>query len=330
MMQDRVKCGGEFWNAAEAIGLKRSEILREAKLPLAVGAHDVTMTTDQSFNLWRAVETLGGADAPFDLGIAINKGALPPNFVILLHAKSLGDAIHRMARYKALSAPEIFELKTKGDEFSISMSWPCAKTPVPHGLADSTFLFFVSMARNCTETKVAPKRIELPRERSQKIEEWFDCPIRWKAPRGRLVFSLSDLDLPFTQYNRELLAMVDTVLEGQLTEQASDSGSYTEQVRWHLHRRLSGGKPNLASIADDMAVSERSLQRHLRQEGHSFQTILSETRHQVAKDYLTKPSFDISEIAYLLGYEDQGSFFRAFQKWEGQTPSDWRDANRQS
>ncbi|GAB5480576.1 MAG: AraC family transcriptional regulator [Parasphingorhabdus sp.] len=330
MMQDRVKCGGEFWNAAEAIGLKRSEILREAKLPFGIASHDATMTTDQMFALWRAVETLGGPDAAFDLGSAMVAGALPPNFVMLFHAKNLGDAINRMARYKALSAPEVFELNTGINEFSISISFPCAKTPIPDGVIDSSFLFFVNTARTCTETHVTPKRIELPRKHSQKIEKWFDCPIRWNAQSGRLVFSLSDLDLPFTQYNRELLDMLDTVLDGQLSEQSKTNGSYTEQVRWYLHRRLSSGRPNLASIAEDMAVSERSLQRHLRQEGHSFQTILSETRHQVAKEYLAQPSLELSEIAYLLGYEDQGSFFRAFQKWEGQTPSDWREANLQS
>ncbi|MEM9422334.1 MAG: helix-turn-helix domain-containing protein, partial [Pseudomonadota bacterium] len=217
-----------------------------------------------------------------------------------------------------------------GDEFSISISFPCAKTPIPDGVIDSSFLFFVNTARTCTETHVKPKRIELPRERSQKLEKWFDCPIRWNAPKAQIVFVLSDLDLPFTQYNRELLDMLDTVLDGQLAEQTSQKQSYTQQVRWHLHRRLSSGRPNLASIAEEMAVSERSLQRHLRQEGYSFQSILAETRHDVAKDYLSKPALELSEIAFLLGYEDQGSFFRAFQKWEGETPSDWRDANLRS
>lgn len=326
-MQDRVKCGGEFWSAAKAIGLKRSELLQEAQLPLAMASHDATMTTDQMFDLWRAVETIGGPDAAFDLGTNIVTGALPPNFVILFHAKNLGDAIHRMARYKALSAPETFELLTKGEEFSISISFPRAETPIPNGVIDSSFLFFVNMARTCTEVNVTPKRLELPRERSQKLQAWFDCPIRWNARKGRLVFAARDLELPFKQYNRELLQMLDTVLDDQLTEQTSEKRSYTEQVRWHVHRRLSSGRPNLANIAEDMAVSERSLQRHLRQEGHSFQTILAETRHAVAKDYLVKPDMELSEIAYLLGYEDQGSFFRAFQKWENQTPSDWREAH---
>ncbi|MEM9029480.1 MAG: hypothetical protein AAGC70_14040, partial [Pseudomonadota bacterium] len=84
-MQDRVKCTDEFWNAAEGIGLKRSAILREAKLPLALGTDGAIMTTDQAFDLWRAIEALGGPDAAHDLTIGTNTGALPPNFIVLFH-----------------------------------------------------------------------------------------------------------------------------------------------------------------------------------------------------------------------------------------------------
>jgi AraC-like DNA-binding protein len=98
-------------------------------------------------------------------------------------------------------------------------------------------------------------------------------------------------------------------------------------VRWHLKRALTAGRPELRSIARDMAISERSLQRRLREEGYSFQSLLSDTRHQLACEYLSEASFDISEIAYLLGYEDQGSFYRAFQKWEELTPAAWREAH---
>ncbi|WP_422037522.1 AraC family transcriptional regulator ligand-binding domain-containing protein [Roseibium sp.] len=330
MTRDRVKCTDEFWNAAEAIGLKRSAILSEARLPIALGANGAVMSIDQAFELWRAIEVLGGRDAAHDLAVQTNTGALPPNFIVLFHAKDFGDAIYRMARYKALSAPEVFELTDAGGEFSISLSFPTAKTPIPEGHIDATFVFFVNMARICTGTKVTPKRIEFTRGRSQKLQDWYDCPIKWNTRKARLVFRRSDLDLPFIQYNRELLEMLDTALENRLAENSKGQSSYSQQVRWHLHRRLTGGKPNLANIAEDMAVSERSLQRRLREEGYSFQTILSETRRELAKEYLSQPNLEFSEIAFLLAYEDQGSFFRAFQKWENQTPTEWREANRAS
>jgi AraC-like DNA-binding protein len=90
--------------------------------------------------------------------------------------------------------------------------------------------------------------------------------------------------------------MLDQILEPDLAL-VENSGSTTLQVRWHLKRALTAGRPELRSIARDMAISERSLQRRLREEGYSFQSLLSDTRHQLACEYLTEASCDIRERA---------------------------------
>lgn len=326
-MHDKVICPEEFWKAAETIGLKRSQILFQAKLPLSLAAEKATMTTDQAFELWRAIETLAGPDAAHAMTLGTNKGALPPNFIVAFHSRNFGDAVHRIARYKSVSASVTFDLASIGDEFVVTLSWPSATTSVPNGLVDSTFTFLVLVARECTGTHVVPKRVELAREPSQKLRDWYGCPIRWGAESARLVFKQSDLGVPFVQYNRELIDLLEDVLDQRLMEKSGRGRPYHQQVRWHLTRRLTGGKPDLAGVAEDMAVSGRSLQRHLRHEGFSFQKILSDTRRDLAREYLAQPGYDYPEIAFLLGYESQSSFSRAFQRWENQTPSEWREAH---
>jgi AraC-like DNA-binding protein len=71
-------------------------------------------------------------------------------------------------------------------------------------------------------------------------------------------------------------------------------------------------------------MSERTLQRRLTEEGTSFKQLLTEARREKAREYLADPSLDIKEVAFLLGYEDNNSFYRAFRLWEGDTPSNWR------
>jgi AraC-like DNA-binding protein len=71
-------------------------------------------------------------------------------------------------------------------------------------------------------------------------------------------------------------------------------------------------------------MSDRTLQRRLAEEGMSFKHLLTQVRHEQAREYLAAPSLDIKEVAFLIGYEDQNSFFRAFRLWEGDTPSNWR------
>ncbi len=135
------------------------------------------------------------------------------------------------------------------------------------------------------------------------------------------------LNLPFTQFNAELTVMLDKALGDELAHQQA-SISMSEKVRWLLRRSLAAGRPELKSIAKELAISERTLQRKLSREGGNFQAILSDTRHEMVLEYLRETEYDLSEIAYMLGYEDQASCFRAFQTWENITPSKWREKHR--
>lgn len=281
------------------------------------------MSTKQLFALWEALQKLGGDDIGLAITQTMHGPTLPPSFLVAFHAKNIGEALHRVARFKALCAPEEFHVAIGDEGCVVTTAWTYAKRTEPDVLTDATFTFLVTMVRAGTGHMIKPKLVELRRRPSEGLETWFDCPITWNAPHARLIFDKADLDIPFTSYNSELLAMLDAALKADLNK-AENTTSLTDQVRWHLRRALTAGRPELRSIASEMAISERSLQRHLKNEGHSFKSLLSDTRHQLAREYLAEPDFDISEIAYLLGYEDQGSFYRAFQKWEHQTPAKWR------
>ena len=71
-------------------------------------------------------------------------------------------------------------------------------------------------------------------------------------------------------------------------------------------------------------LSTRTLQRRLTEQGLTFQRLLDEARRELARHYLVHSSRELNETAYLLGYEDANSFFRAFHHWEGTTPGQWR------
>ena len=143
---------------------------------------------------------------------------------------------------------------------------------------------------------------------------------------NQITFRQEDLDKRFASYNKELLDVLAPELDRRLESHAA-SESVAEQTRWVLRRRLTAGRPDIRSVATELAMSERSLQRRLTDEGVSFQTLVSETRHQMALEHLADASLTLIEVAYLLGYEDQNSFFRAFRQWEAKTPSEWRTAN---
>jgi AraC-like DNA-binding protein len=111
-----------------------------------------------------------------------------------------------------------------------------------------------------------------------------------------------------------------------LDEQQS-SRSITEMVKWIIKHSLTGGIPDIQAVAKELGMSDRTLQRRLSDENTSFKRLLTLTRHEQAREYLSDPSLDIKEVAFLIGYEDQNSFYRAFRRWEGVTPSIWRSVH---
>src|SRR5438093_12030750 len=93
-----------------------------------------------------------------------------------------------------------------------------------------------------------------------------------------------------------------------------------EQVKHTLRHSLAGKRPTLQHVAKDLHLSVRTLQRRLTDAGITFQQLVEETRRELAYHYLKQNAVELNEAAYLLGYEDANSFFRAFHAWEGTLP----------
>jgi AraC-like DNA-binding protein len=102
----------------------------------------------------------------------------------------------------------------------------------------------------------------------------------------------------------------------------------SSEFRIAVQQQLTGRRPTIEEIADALHVSSRSLQRRLQDEGSSFQCVLEEARHHLARHYLNNSVLELSEAAYLLGYNDANSFVRAFRTWEGVPPARWREQHR--
>ena len=187
---------------------------------------------------------------------------------------------------------------------------------------------FVELGRRGTGENLAPVLVELARPAVSRavLEKYFGCSIKFDAKVDRIAFLRKDLDKLFATYNKDLLDVLAPELDRRL-EHHDASESVTEQTKWVIRRRLTAGRPDIRSVAAELAMSERSLQRRLTGEGVSFQSLVSQIRHQMALEHLTDSSLSLIEVAYLLGYEDQNSFFRVFRQWEDKTPSEWRAAN---
>jgi AraC-like DNA-binding protein len=130
-------------------------------------------------------------------------------------------------------------------------------------------------------------------------------------------------------HNAELLAMLDPQLEAELANQQLQQ-TVQDRVKQTLKRLLPGQRPTIQEVARELNLSARTLQRRLTEAGVTFQQLLEEARRELARHYLLQSALQLNETAYLLGYENANSFFRAFHHWEGTSPGQWRDVQRRS
>ena len=131
------------------------------------------------------------------------------------------------------------------------------------------------------------------------------------------------MELPFVTHNADLLSVMAPQLEAQLSEQMAQQ-DFGENAKGILKQLLAGRRPGIQDLARELHLSTRTLQRRLNEQSITFQHLLDEARHELARHYLLHSSRELNETAYLLGYADANSFFRAFHQWEGTTPGQWR------
>jgi AraC-like DNA-binding protein len=121
--------------------------------------------------------------------------------------------------------------------------------------------------------------------------------------------------------------MLAPQFEQELLQEDGDE-NFIEHVRVAIQQKLTGQRPTIDDIAEALHISSRTLQRRLQDAGATFQRVLEEARHRLARHYLNNSVLELNEAAYLLGYNDASSFVRAFRTWEGIPPARWREEQR--
>jgi AraC-like DNA-binding protein len=192
-------------------------------------------------------------------------------------------------------------------------------------LIDLCFSWTVAIGRRGTGHNLSPQYVEFKRPESnrQVYEDHFQCPVRFGGRENVLVFSRQDVARPFLTHNPDLLAMVAPQLDVELSQQLAEK-TLKDQVKGILKKLLAGQRPKLQHVAAELRLSTRTLQRRLTAESMTFQNLMEEARRELAQHYLLHSTLELNETAYLLGYEDSNSFFRAFHQWEGTSPGEWR------
>jgi AraC-like DNA-binding protein len=161
-----------------------------------------------------------------------------------------------------------------------------------------------------------------PRDSAQ-LEAIFGRSIAYNQSYSSLFFDVAALDYQIVkqdyQQGPDLSKPFSELFED---EQAADE--FLSNLKSLMMRRLPEGEVNIDNLAGQMNISRRTLQRRLSERDTNFLQVLQEVRSRMALRYLSDDRLGITEIAFLLGYADQGSFSSAFKSWQGMSPRDFR------
>lgn len=284
--------------------------------------------------IWRdLLEQLYQLQPRTGLGLEIAEYVQPKHLGIIaylaLSCENLGEALARYHDFHRL----IYDGSPLVVEFSppyASIRWE-APEPHPTQLTDEIAIALMVQFLKLFMSKdsvhlyevhfinAAPKQTGI-------YEQYFRCKVRFGQPKTQLLLPVSEALKPLKTGDHTLQQLLLQQAQA-LLDQLPNSTQLDQRLQHAILTGLQKNQYQLDGIAEKLGLSVRQLQRHLQQQGTTFQQRVQQVRFMLATEYLKDPHLSLQEIALLLCYSEQSAFQRAFKLWTGQTPQQWRNNN---
>ncbi len=310
-----------------------AEILDLAGLDLAVlGSSQKRIPTEQLAIIWR--EMARGAGDP-DLGLHL--GQLPhglpsghPLFAAMLNSPTLGEALQRYCRYHDIMGDFVQPHLSAGADITTLTFTTLGQVKLQRQHVEFITSLIVSVVSHLSgaEFQGAVRFTHPAPADTSEHQRIFGASLHFAQRADELTFDNSYLALPITAADAELLGILEQYAE-RLVRRIRPEETWSGKVAEALSRILCDGKPRLPDVARRLALSDRSLQSKLKEEGTTYQAVLDSVRKQLATASLEADELSIAEVAFLLGFADQSAFSHAFRKWTGESPLRYRERSQQ-
>lgn len=303
------------------IGLTPEELAdRDARIPCRAALRGIE----------RLIETFGDPLLGLKLGARLSLDV----FDVVEHAAcstdNLGTAIAVMSRYvRVLTEACSVSVSIEGDLAHLWQSW---LIPAPPAANDLIIMASLRFSQRVCQTYEPPLEIRLAHAKpsyADAYQEYFGVPVRFDAPANVIVMKRERLSMPLKRRNPQISAAFERKAQA-IARAIDEKGGVADRVKHELHGQLSQGSASMKRTALRLDTSVATLRRKLEEEGTSFAALLEQVRREAAQRYLSKAEPTLTEVAFLLGFSDLRSFSRAFRRWTGMTPSEFRTAGGQA
>lgn len=317
-----------FVDALERLGYDVTSLLTDAGIRRAeLGDPDAMIPSGTcDAVLGRACEQRRHPNLGAHLGAVTPIGAYPLLDYLVVTTDTVEGALDQLVRYFHLvNAPFRLGLADDGDAVRLVIH------AASRFSAEYEASILIHHLGEETDRRLRPICVSLQHEPENRadLERLLACQVRAPSSWTGVEFSKQSLRLPLRRRDPALRA----VLEGHAASVAtrsstSEDRSTVARVRGALVSRLPRGAPEIGAIARQLVISPRTLQRRLAAEGVSYQQLVDLVRREAAERLLSEASVAVGEVGYLLGFSEPSAFHRAFKRWHGVTPQQYRTVHR--
>jgi AraC-like DNA-binding protein len=276
--------------------------------------------------LWEAFcAAAGDALIGLRLGSALQVGHLDMVGALLMSCETVGEALEALLEY--------YPIVGEGGEFALQPAAGGVRLIYqPHYVvrreerAEAVLASLLHMTRWITGERVGPRELcfaHAARAAEADYRELLACPLRFAATEYALAFASEDLQVPLIQANAPMREHLRALADAQLERLGSQS--LAVRVQQLLRQQPRWGKER---IAEQLELSGRHLNRKLAEEGASFKLLRDQVLQQMAEQLLRGES-RLADVAERLGFSDESAFAKAFRRWNGITPGQFRQGAAQ-
>ncbi|MFK7733374.1 MAG: AraC family transcriptional regulator [Pseudomonadales bacterium] len=311
----------------EAEGIDPAPLFDRAGVDLNTLRDPSVRMPSEVFHLLLEQVELASNDPVF--GLTMAKFIHPTTFyslgIAMYCSETLGGFLDRLAKY--------YRLVTTNDEMVVDVQDDCYRLRAVHVnpvefspvREDGIASIVVKIIRVALHDHYEPKEVALrrshPGEEAGEYERFFGCKVTFDAPYTEILLPVEDVARKLPSANPVLSEMYEQLTVEYLKK--IDRIDFPARVRKELVWLLPSGVSSKEQVASALNMSTRTLYNKLEQSGTTFREVLDDTRHTLADQYF-RQELPIYEIAYLIGFSDTANFSRAFKKWTGVSPNDYR------
>lgn len=252
--------------------------------------------------------------------------------VLLTSCKDINEVLDNFCKYeKILDNTIITSYKFIDENLSINMAFTDLNRKLPEHYVEYKISGFIAYVRNLIgDSKLSPLNVNFthsPLTDKLKYEKLLGCPVSFDQKELNIIYPKSILKTLTVEPNSILKRLMIDEAQNELAK-IENISTYVSKVQVLLSNSSGVKLPTLYEISKGLNVSERLLQKHLKDEGYTFTSIITDYKKETAKKYLKNPMNTVDEIAFILGFSERSSFDRAFKKWTSCTPIEYRSNSR--